>query len=203
MGAIDMAGNKYGRLTVVSRNGSDSGNIARWLCVCSCGKETTVNGSSLRKGLTKSCGCIKTESLKGRATHRMGKTKTYGVWSTMLDRCNNKKAKTYNRYGGRGIYVCKRWHDFELFFADMGEKPDGLTLERIDNNAGYYPENCKWATRAVQARNTSATRLNEVAVRVIRYLVSTGRKQRDIAKAHGVSNECINKVALNLNWQGV
>ena len=94
----------------------------------------------------KSCGCLKTK-------HGLWQTRSYEVWSSMVKRCTRKSSRNYHRYGGRGITVCERWLDFENFYADMGERPEGLTLERIDNEKGYYPENCKWATVAEQNRN--------------------------------------------------
>jgi hypothetical protein len=93
---------------------------------------------------------------RARATHAMSRTSTYAVWRSMLSRCTNPNAKDYPRYGGRGITVCDRWRVFENFLADMGPRPDGLTLERENGARGYEPGNCKWATPTAQARNRSS-----------------------------------------------
>lgn len=88
-------------------------------------------------------------------THKQSYTKLYRTWASMKDRCTNKRSKEYKSYGGRGIELCKRWMGFDNFYRDMGERPDGLSLDRIDNNKGYSPSNCRWATASQQSRNTS------------------------------------------------
>jgi len=113
----------------------------------------------LVNGGTKSCGCSRSDVVGVRSPtfkHGRSKTKTYYVWCTMKDRCYRKEGKQYVNYGGRGIDVCSEWHNFDKFYADMGEKPVGMSLERIDNTKGYSPENCEWASRKTQGRNTRA-----------------------------------------------
>ena len=156
---IDLTNKKFGRWTIISSAGSigEKGNKKKmWRCRCECGNERIVSGSNLKAGITNSCGCLKNEQAKKRmVTHGLTNTPTYITWLNMKQRCFNHKNKRYLIYGNRGITVCKRWLTFKNFYADMGEKPEvSLTIERIDNNKGYYKENCKWGTHAEQNRNT-------------------------------------------------
>jgi len=160
---VDLSGKTFGLLTVISRIGSKN-RRALWNCHCSCGNHTQVITADLNSGNTKSCGCLVKSFLKKLKTthgHAANHTvsETYATWEGMKARCSNPKNKFYKRYGGRGISVSERWEDFSAFLADMGERPKGLTLERIDNNNGYSKQNCMWATNTQQARNRSTSRL--------------------------------------------
>jgi hypothetical protein len=153
----DYTGKFFGFWTVKSFYGRDKHNKAIWLCVCKCGTEKPVILGSLQQGRSKSCGCatIQMRTEKTR-THGMASTPTYKSWHQMHQRCAGKHG--HQHYANKGIKVCSRWSNFENFYADMGLRPAGTTLDRIDGSKDYSPENCRWATLEQQANNKSSNR---------------------------------------------
>lgn len=155
-----LVGARYGRLTVLSEEGKDAYGKYLYKCICDCGKETIVLGTDLNTGKVVSCGCFKSEHAKNvRGFHGLADTKIYTIWSLMLQRCENKKSAAYKNYGGRGISVCPDWHKFRKFYnwaISQGYK-DGLSIERIDVNENYCPENCTFIEKAEQCFNKQNT----------------------------------------------
>lgn len=150
----NLVGKKFGRLLVLDKTGKRYYGRVIWLCKCDCGSMLEVDTGRLNSGNTKSCGCTRTEKLVERnTTHSKTYTKAYNSWRGMVQRCNNPNHKSYEYYGKRGIKVCKRWSSFENFYEDMGDTKPGLSLDRIDNNKNYSPDNCRWVTYKKQANN--------------------------------------------------
>lgn len=152
-------GEKFGRLTAKTYEGKTSGRAEMWKCKCECGQIRIVKETALKSGHTKSCGCLSAEMTRERTrTHGASKTPLHFVWRAMKQRCENPQCGSYKNYGARGIAVSPEWQKFENFKSDMGDAPAGMSLERKNNDLGYSKENCVWASRATQSRNTRANR---------------------------------------------
>lgn len=177
----DLTGRVFSRLTVIrqaedhcSPKGSKS---ACWEVQCSCGSAPfTVVSASLKDGATKSCGCLRAERNKEvHSTHNKTKSREYNTWHSMVQRCTNPKNTSFYKYGGIGIPVCERWLNFENFYEDMGERPEGMTLDRIDPFGGYSPENCRWATVEKQNTNKRKSSRNKTGVVGVCWSKSRGK----------------------------
>lgn len=182
---VNIIGERYGRLVVLKRAANNKYGLPAWDCICDCGTICTVSGKSMKAGHTTSCGCAYMETRKGAKTHGMYGTPEYNVWAGIIRRCTDKNQPHYNRYGGRGICVCRSWRNsFASFYKDMGDRPSvNHSLDRINNDGNYTKNNCRWATRAEQLRNTSRN--------VNISLYGETKCMADWCREHGVTNATI------------
>jgi len=189
--ALDLSNKRFGKLIALKKSDRTSDGQVLWLCKCDCGNHTKVRASSLKRGLSKSCGCMVGCDLR---KHGLYKHKLYGVWISMRQRCNNPNATNYSNYGAIGVEVCDEWSDFQTFYdwAISNGYQDGLVIDRIDTYGSYGPNNCRWITQAencqnsmIQSNNTSGyigvSQLPDGRFRVY-YTLNAKRKQIGIAK---------------------
>ena len=161
----DMAGKKFGKITVVDFAFKGKDGRDKWNCCCDCGKELVIDGKNLRTGNTKSCGCVRLEKAIARIltltkTHGLKKTRLYRLWAGMKARCNNPNTVSYRLYGGRGIKVCNEWNSFENFYqwSIANGYSDNLSIDRINSDKDYAPDNCRWVSLTDQSKNTRHTK---------------------------------------------
>lgn len=181
---IDMAGRRVGRWSVFEQVGNAPRGGALWRCVCECGTERAVLGADLRNGKSTNCGCLNVSRLGDlKRTHGKSSTRLHNIWQNMRARCRNPDNPNYARYGARGIDICAEWDDFAVFCAwaeGAGYRPE-LSIERVDLDRGYCPENCIWANATTQARNRSIVRR-----------APDGRSWAEIAEENGISASVMN-----------
>lgn len=201
MNLIDLRGMLFGRLTVLKISHRQKSKIY-WLCKCECGEQVSVSGTNLKTGHTVSCGCFQSEKQSLVITERnlkhghnalktLGKpSRTYVSWQSMFQRCYDKNHISYCNYGARGIKVCERWDDFENFLADMGERPENKTLDRINTNGNYEPSNCRWSTPSEQQRN----RRDSLTKTQIDFIKNSNLKQKELATLFKVSQSTISLI---------
>lgn len=195
MSAKDMTGLRFGSLSVIERAENARSGQARWICLCDCGNTVTARGDYLRNGTTKSCGCYKTAIINEfNRRHGGAGTRLYRIWQNMKDRCSRENNAHYSDYGGRGITVCEEWQtSFDAFrdWALSSGYDDSLTLDRRDNDGGYTPENCRWATRKEQANNQRSNRV----------VIFNGEKHTvsEWAEICGISGNAL-RLRLNRGW---
>lgn len=157
-----LVGARFGRLLVTGRASAVGAKPVKWRVACDCGNTAIVLGGHLRSGHTASCGCLAVKStIERTTTHGQSDTSLYRRWRAMLNRCQNEKCVAYQWYGARGIAVCERWGRFENFAADMGHPGRGMKLDRINNDLGYSPDNCRWVTHKENCNNRRNSRARQ------------------------------------------
>lgn len=206
-----LVGLRFNRLLITGKNVDRSGKNTYWNYVCDCGAVGATSTQRLKAGQI-SCGCHTREAIGSRSFkhgHTVGRmqTPTYRCYRAMIARCIYPSQVHYPDYGGRGIKVCDRWLNgdggltgFECFLADMGERPRGLTIDRIDNDGNYEPGNCRWVTQKENCRNTRATKLDVDSVRAIRDMHAAGKSQVSIARCFGISQTHVSDIVRHAVW---
>lgn len=204
---INLCGRRFGRLIVVSESHKDKNRHYHWICLCDCGTHKTINGEILKRGESLSCGCYHKEMMTelGKKTiHGQSRTRLYKIYKGIRDRCLNKSSLLYERYGAKGISLCDEWMDFDAFYewSRINGYADNLTIDRIDNDKGYHPDNCRWTTHSIQGQNRK-TCLTVDQVKEIKKLLSCGVTYKEIAKRFNRAVETIGRINRKIHWSNV
>lgn len=192
-----MIGLRFNRLVVTESAGRDRKRNLLWKCVCDCGAGTVATGYRLQRGETRSCGCLQRETVAERnLSHGLSGSRLYNIWANMLARCGNENYPQFSDYGGRGISVCNQWHDFTKFadWALANGYADHLTIDRINNDSGYSPHNCRWATRLQQSRNKRPRRDQKLTDAQVDAIRNDPRSQKVIAAAYSVRQQHVSRI---------
>jgi hypothetical protein len=196
----DISQHRFGRLIAVRPTGEKRWRVNLWLCLCDCGKEHIAAVNSLKSGLVKSCGCLLRETAKKKATQHGGYgSLTYKSWDAMIQRCTNPNSTAFKNYGAKGVQVCKHWRQYKNFAKDMGDRPIGTSLDRVDPSGNYEPSNCRWATRITQARNKRTTTLTYEQAQQIREMYLQGAGPKLISKTLKVTINQVGSVVYSGN----
>lgn len=201
MKPVNVLGQRFGRLVVLGRSERTSPAGALWQCQCDCGGSTVTTSLKLRNGHTNSCGCLRQRASQSLVTHgQANKTPTYRTWKEMRQRCLNPNSDKFKWYGGRGISICERWNSFANFLADMGERPSGMTIDRICNDGNYEPSNCRWATQLDQTRKQAKNVLTEATAMQLRKDRAAGMNYKELGDKYGVSKTTAHRCAVGITW---
>jgi hypothetical protein len=185
-------GQRFGMLVVVEMAPGRAGKGRRFVCRCDCGGESMPSAHGLVSGHARSCGCTRGRKPRHGHARRGRETRTYQAWQNMIARCEKPQNRAYARYGGVGVRVCAEWHTFDVFVRDMGECPEGLTLDRVDGSMGYEPGNCRWATTKEQNRNMKSNRPVEA--------FGETRSMAEWAEARGLGYQCLYNRIATYGW---
>lgn len=205
---IDLTGKTFGKWTVLKRLPNRK-KCRYWLCRCECGVKKSVSGSSLAKGTSTSCGCHRKKYLSDlNKSHGDYGTKLYRCWASMKRRCDNKNCSAFKHYGERGITYLTEWSDYENFkqWALQSGYQDNLTIDRIDNDGDYEPDNCRWISMELQSQNRRSTVLNPEKVRYLRNtweMIKYQMSQKDFAEREGISPSVLNNCLLRKTWKSI
>ena len=205
---LDLTGQRFGRLVVAEIRVPRVGPHTQWNCDCDCGRKTAATTGHLRSGHTQSCGCLQRARARKAATkHGKCYTPMYVIWAGIRQRCRDTGCPAYRYYGGRGIRVCERWlNSVDAFIADMGPRPSARhSVDRIDNDGDYTPENCRWATDEVQNRDKRGAKNHNARVTadIVRAIRASDRPPKELAAKYGIDPSNVSYITRRKTWRPV